>query len=79
MEHVRITIVLAIRMANVFIKEVINLRTVLLFMVKLVGNKKPSLLIVPLLAAMQIFAVNVKGKIFFMKVATSRSGFPFAM
>ena len=35
-------------------------------------KRKPSLLIVSLLAAMQGFAVNVKGKTFSMKVTTSR-------
>ena len=48
-------------MPNVFIEEIINLGTVFV-LVKLVGNKKPSLLIMPLLAAIQTFAINVKGK-----------------
>ena len=35
-----ITIMLAIKMTNAIIKEAVNSRTVLLLMVKLVGNKK---------------------------------------
>ena len=46
-------------MANVFIKEAVSLIIVLLLMVKIVGNKKPSLLIEPLLTAMQSFATNL--------------------
>ena len=38
---------------------------------KIVGHKKPSLLIITLLAAMQSFAVTVKGKLTLMKVTTS--------
>ena len=42
-------------------------------------KQKPSLLIVPLLAAIQNFAVNVKGKAFSMKVATSRIPYHLAL
>ena len=41
-------------------------------MVKVAGNKKPSLPIVTLLAAMKSFAVTVRGKIVLMKVTTRR-------
>ena len=74
----RITKGLAIRLPNVFIKEVVNLTTVLLLLLMIKtfiadsGKQKPSLLIVLPLAAMQSFAVNVKGKIVLMKVTTSR-------
>ena len=63
----RTIIVLAIRMTNVFIKELVNLRTVLLLMVKTVETNRISLLTVPLLAGMQSFAVNVKEKIVTMR------------
>ena len=63
----RTIIVLAIRIANVLIKELINLRTVLLLMVKTVETNIISLLTVPLLAGMQSFAVNVKDKIITMR------------
>ena len=63
----RTIIVLAIRMTNVFIKELVNLRTVLLLMVKTVETDIISLLTVPLLAGMQSFAVNVKEKIITMR------------
>ena len=63
----RTIIVLAIRIANVFIKELVNLRTVLLLMVKTVETNIISLLTVPLLAGMQSFAVNVKEKIITMR------------
>ena len=43
-----------------------------LLMVKILGSKKLSLLIVPLFAAMQSFAVNVNGKIVIMKGTMSR-------
>ena len=59
-------------MTNAIIKDIINLRTVLLLMVKIVGNIKPSLLIVPLLAAMKYFSVFVKGKICLINVKTNR-------
>ena len=42
----RTTIVLATRMANVFIKKAVNFRNIILLMVKMVGNKKTPLLIV---------------------------------
>ena len=48
-------------------------------MVKIVGNKKRSMLIVLLLAAMQSFAVNVKGKISLTKVTTSRIPQPLVL
>ena len=57
---------------NVIVNEPVNLMTVLVLMVKIVGRKKISLLTVTLLAAMQFFAVTVKGKIILMKVTTSR-------
>ena len=57
---------------NIIIKEAVNLRTVLLLMVKLVENKEPSMLIAPIMVAMQSFAVTIKGKVILMKVATSR-------
>ena len=63
----RIMIVLAIRMTNVFIKEVVNLRTVLLLMVKIVETNIISLLTVPLLTGMQSFAVNVNEKVITMR------------
>ena len=63
----RTIIVLAIRMTNVFIKELVNLRTVLLLMVKTVETNRIKLLTVPLLAEMQSFAVNVKEKIITMR------------
>ena len=63
----RTIIVLAIRMTNVFIKELVNLRTVLLLMVKTVETNRISLLTVPLLAGMQSIAVNVKEKIITMR------------
>ena len=63
----RTIIVPAIRITNVFIKELVNLRTVLLLMVKIVETNRISLLTVPLLAAMQSFAVNVKEKIITMR------------
>ena len=49
----RTIIVLAIRITNVFIKELVNLRTALLLMVKTVETNIISLLTVPLLAGMQ--------------------------
>ena len=63
----RAIIVLAIRITNVFIKELVNLRTVLLLMVKTVETNIISLLTVPLLDGMQSFAVNVKEKIITMR------------
>ena len=63
----RTIIVLAIRMTNVFIKESVNLRTVLLLMVKTVETNIISLLTVPLLAGIQSFAVIVKEKIITMR------------
>lgn len=48
------SLVLAIQMPNVFIKEAVNL----LSMVNVVGNQKQSLLIGPQLAAIQNFAVT---------------------
>ena len=60
---VRTIIVLAIRMTNVLIKELVTLRIVLLLTVKTVETIRISLLTVPLLAGMQSFAVNVKEKI----------------
>ena len=71
----RTIIVLAIRMTNVFIKELVNLRTVLLLMVKTVETSRFSLLTVPLLAGMQSFAVNVKGENNYNEKATT-SGTP---
>ena len=59
--------ILAIRITNVFIKELVNLRTVLLLMVKTVETNIISLLTVPPLAGMQSFAVNVKEKIITMR------------
>ena len=58
-------------MPNVFIKEAVNLRTVLL-LVKIMRNKKLSLMIVPQLAAMQSFPVNVKGKTILKRIRMSR-------
>ena len=58
-------------MTNVFIKEAVNLRIILLLMVRIAGKKKASLLIVPLLAAMQTYVVNVNWKKFLIKVTTS--------
>ena len=58
-----ITILLAVLMMNVLIKKAVNLTTGILLMVKIVGNEKPSLLIVPLLAALQSFPVGVKEKL----------------
>ena len=63
----RTIIVLAIRITNVFIKELVNLRTVLLLMVKTEETNIISLLTVPLLAGMQSFAVNIKEKIITMR------------
>ena len=63
----RTIIVLAIRMTNVFIKELVKLRTVLLLMVKTVESNRISLLTVPLLTGIQSFAVNVKEKIITMR------------
>ena len=63
----RTIIVLAIRMTNVLIKDLVNLRTVLLLMVKTVETNRISLLTVPLLAGMQSFTVNVKEKIITMR------------
>ena len=48
-------------MTNVITKEAVNLRKVLLLMVKIVGSKKPSLLIVIPLAAIQSFAEAAVG------------------
>ena len=59
-------------MTNVIIKGAVNLRKVFLLMAKIVGSKKPSFLIVILLAAIQSFAITVKEKIFQMKFMTSR-------
>ena len=63
----RTIIVLAIRITNVFIEELVNLRTVLLLMVKTVETNIISSLTLPLLAGMQSFAVNVKEKIITMR------------
>ena len=59
-------------MANAFVKEAVKFISVLQLMVKIARNKKPSLLIVPLLAVMQSLAVNVKEKIILMKATTTR-------
>ena len=61
-----------------------NLTTVICLLIKIVGNKKSSLLIVSLLAAMPSFAVNIEGTIIIMKVTTSHiphhlAEFSFAM
>ena len=68
-----ITVVLAIRITNVIVEEAVNLITTLPLMVKTVGNKKSSLLIVTPMAATQSFAVAVQGKIIPMNVTTSRT------
>ena len=69
---VTINIMVAIRMTNAIFNGAVSSRMIVLLMVKIGGDKKPSLLTLPVIAAIQSFAVSVKGKVKIMIVKTCR-------